>query len=58
MYRSGVGGAQLLANPELVALDGYHGEEDMLRSVGDVASDCDLRPKFLPACAESLGLNL
>jgi diguanylate cyclase (GGDEF)-like protein/PAS domain S-box-containing protein len=50
IYRSGVGGAQLRANPELVALNGYHSEEDMLRNVGDIASewyvDPDRRKQF------------
>ena len=39
IYRSSPSGRQLRANPALVRLNGYDTEEEMLRSVGDIATE-------------------
>ena len=44
IYRSDVDGRQLRANPELVAMNGYHSEDDLLRAVGDIAREWYVDP--------------
>ena len=39
IYRSSPGGRQLRANPALVRLNGYGSEQEMLRSVNDIAAE-------------------
>jgi len=50
IYRSSLDGRQLRANPALVRLNGYDSEEEMLRSVNDIARewyvDPDRRAEF------------
>src|SRR5579871_959022 len=44
IYRSSLDGRQLRANPALVRLNGYDNEEDMLRSVNDIAKEWYVDP--------------
>ena len=44
IYRSSLAGRQLRANPALVRLNGYATEEEMLRSVNDIASEWYVEP--------------
>lgn len=44
-YRSSPGGRQVRANPALVALNGYHKEEEQLANVGDIASEWYVDPQ-------------
>ena len=44
IYRSSPEGRQLRANPALVRLNGYHTEEEMLRSVNDIAREWYVDP--------------
>lgn len=44
IYQSSADGKQLRANPELVALNGYHCEQDLLRSVSDIANEWYVEP--------------
>lgn len=57
IYRSAVDGTQLRANPELVALNGYHSEEDMLRAVGDIATEWYVDPERRQQFKEVLEKN-
>lgn len=45
IYRSSAAGEQLRANPELVALNGYHSEHDMLQNIGDIAREWYVDPE-------------
>ena len=44
IYRSSPAGRQLRANPALVRLNGYDSEEEMLRSVNDIAAEWYVEP--------------
>ncbi len=44
IYRSSPDGRQLRANPALVRLNGYESEEEMLRSVNDIATEWYVEP--------------
>ncbi len=44
IYRSSPGGRQLRANPALVRLNGYDSEQEMLRSVNDIAAEWYVEP--------------
>src|ERR1039457_6676627 len=44
IYRSSPDGHQLRANPALVRLNGYDCEEEMLRSVNDIATEWYVEP--------------
>ncbi|HYV87159.1 MAG TPA: PAS domain-containing sensor histidine kinase [Candidatus Polarisedimenticolia bacterium] len=44
IYRSSPGGRQLRANPALVRLNGYDNEQEMLRSVNDIAAEWYVEP--------------
>jgi PAS domain S-box-containing protein len=44
IYRSSPSGRQLRANPALVRLNGYDSEEEMLRSVDDIATEWYVEP--------------
>jgi len=44
IYRSSPAGRQLRANPALVRLNGYETEEEMLRSVSDIATEWYVEP--------------
>jgi PAS domain S-box-containing protein len=44
-YRSSPGGRQVRANPALVALNGYHSEEEQLANVSDIASEWYVDPQ-------------
>src|SRR5690348_13007355 len=44
IYRSSPAGRQLRANPALVRLNGYASEEEMLRSVNDIATEWYVEP--------------
>jgi PAS domain S-box-containing protein len=44
IYRSSPSGRQLRANPALVRLNGYDSEEEMLRSVNDIATEWYVEP--------------
>ena len=44
IYRSSTAGRQLRANPALVRLNGYSSEEEMLRSVNDIAAEWYVEP--------------
>jgi PAS domain S-box-containing protein len=44
IYRSSTGGRQLRANPALVRLNGYGSEQEMLRSVNDIAAEWYVEP--------------
>jgi PAS domain S-box-containing protein len=44
IYRSSPGGRQLRANPALVRLNGYSSEQEMLRSVNDIAAEWYVEP--------------
>ncbi len=44
IYRSSPAGRQLRANPALVRLNGYSSEEEMLRSVNDIAAEWYVEP--------------
>ena len=44
IYRSSPAGRQLRANPALVRLNGYTSEEEMLRSVNDIAAEWYVEP--------------
>ncbi len=44
IYRSSLAGRQLRANPALVRLNGYDSEEEMLRSVNDIAAEWYVEP--------------
>jgi PAS domain S-box-containing protein len=44
IYRSSPDGHQLRANPALVRLNGYDSEEEMLRSVNDIATEWYVEP--------------
>src|SRR5579871_6313608 len=44
IYRSSPAGRQLRANPALVRLNGYDSEEEMLRSVNDIAAEWYMEP--------------
>ena len=44
IYRSSLAGRQLRANPALVRLNGYISEEEMLRSVNDIAAEWYVEP--------------
>ena len=44
IYRSSLDGRQLRANPALVKLNGYDSEEEMLRSVNDIAREWYVEP--------------
>jgi PAS domain S-box-containing protein len=44
IYRSSLDGRQLRANPALVRLNGYESEEEMLRSVNDIATEWYVEP--------------
>jgi PAS domain S-box-containing protein len=44
IYRSSPGGRQLRANPALVRLNGYGSEQEMLRSVNDIAAEWYVEP--------------
>ncbi|MFO1060373.1 MAG: PAS domain S-box protein, partial [Dongiaceae bacterium] len=44
IYRSSLDGRQLRANPALVRLNGYETEEEMLRSVDDIATEWYVEP--------------
>ncbi|MEL7272945.1 MAG: EAL domain-containing protein [Pseudomonadota bacterium] len=43
-YRSSLTGAQLMANPALVKLNGYDTEEEMLKGVGDIGTEWYVSP--------------
>ena len=45
IYRSSLDGRQLRANPALVRLNGYESEEELLRSVNDIASEWYVDPQ-------------
>src|SRR4029077_10128487 len=45
IYRSSPAGRQLRANPALVRLNGYDSEEEMLRSVNDIAAEWYVEPE-------------
>lgn len=45
IYRSDPQGRQIRANPELVALNGYHSENDLLAKVGDIAVEWYVDPQ-------------
>ena len=44
IYRSDIDGRQVRANPELVAMNGYHSEDDLLRAVEDIATEWYVDP--------------
>jgi len=54
IYRSSPNGRQLRANPALVRLNGYDTEEEMLRSVNDIATEWYVEPGRRAEFMESL----
>jgi diguanylate cyclase (GGDEF)-like protein/PAS domain S-box-containing protein len=54
IYRSSADGRQIRANPELVALNGYHNENDLLRGVSDIGKEWYVDPNRRAQFAEAM----